>query len=134
MALWSAALEAASRGALEVTVVTPQAEVASDLDIATRLRLREDMARFDVRFLTEHTVFEVRSSELLARGMYSGNLARADVDLVVGVWPRQPVGSEMAAALEGEVGTTTIGDALVPRDASAAIREGQEAALALETA
>lgn len=128
MALWSAALEAARRGATEVTVITPLSVIGADVDGATYLRLREDFARLGIRALTEHTVTEVSSSGLTARDRYGGLETSIAVDAVVGAMVRRSVGDDLASGLAGRVPVRVIGDALVPRDAAVAIREGQEVA------
>jgi|SRR5579862_640767 len=132
MELWSAALEAAYRGA-RVTVVTPLPTPGADVDGPTFLWLREELARLHVRVLTEHTIVELGDTSLTAGELFTREQVRVEGALVVGSAPRRGTGGALAGALRRRVPVTVVGDAVVPRDASAAIREGQEAALAVET-
>jgi 2,4-dienoyl-CoA reductase-like NADH-dependent reductase (Old Yellow Enzyme family) len=124
--LWTAALEASMRGAAEVTIVTPLPVVGGDLDGATFLTLYGELNRRGVRFLTDHAVTQFDGSTLATVNVYSGVPATLQADLVVSSSPRSPAGDSLAAELS-DLPTVTIGDAVAPRDASDAIREGQEA-------
>jgi 2,4-dienoyl-CoA reductase-like NADH-dependent reductase (Old Yellow Enzyme family) len=123
-ALWTAALEASMRGADEVTIVTPLPAVGGDLDGATFLALYGDLNRRGVRFLTDHVATALEDGELLTINVYTGAATRVKTDLVVSANARRPATDELLAGLE-DMHMITVGDALVPRDAAAAIREGQ---------
>ena len=124
--LWTAALEASMRGAREVTIVTPLPAVCGDLDGATFLALYGDLTRRGVSFLTDHVATAREGDSLTATNIYSGRTATVKADLVVSAAARRPAGDQLLAQL-GDVQTITIGDARAPRDAAAAIREGQNA-------
>jgi 2,4-dienoyl-CoA reductase (NADPH2) len=132
MELWSSAVEALDRGAVEVTIVTPLPTVGADLDAPTFLRLRDELGRHDVRALTEHVVSRLGATWLIARDVHSGRETHVEGDAIVASGPRRSTGDELVRELIKNVPVTAVGDALVPRDVSAAIREGQEAAAALE--
>ncbi len=124
--LWTAALEAAMRGADEVTIVTPLPVIGGDLDGATFLALYGDLSRRGVRFLTDHVATSRDQDTLFATNVYSGAATTVKADLVVSASARRPAGEQLLAEL-ADMRTITIGDALAPRDAAAAIREGQQA-------
>jgi 2,4-dienoyl-CoA reductase-like NADH-dependent reductase (Old Yellow Enzyme family) len=124
-AFWFAALEAARRGAREVTLVTPLAMVGSDLDTATRITLRRDMAPHPFRILVDHDVTGAVGRELVVESVFGGGQTRVAVDLVVASTVRRSSGSELLAALsDAGLAPVVIGDALAPRDVAAAVREG----------
>jgi hypothetical protein len=100
--------------------------VGGDLDGATFLTLYGELNRRGVRFLTDHAVTQFDGSTLATVNVYSGVRATLQADLVVSSSPRSPAGDSLAAELS-DLPTVTIGDAVAPRDASDAIREGQEA-------
>jgi hypothetical protein len=129
MPLWTAALEAAHRGAAEVTVVTPVPVVAGDTDAATFLVLYGELNARGVRFATDSIATAFTGGRLELVNVYGGPGSHADADLVVSSTARCAAGQELAEAL-ADLAPLVIGDALVPRDAAAAIREGAAAALA----
>ena len=128
--LWTAALEAAMRGASEVTLVTPLPAVGGDLDGTTFLTLYGDLTRRGVRFLTDHVVTGLDGTTVTALNVYSGSETSFEADLAVSSAPRRPAADALAEAL-GDLRPVVVGDALAPRDAAHAIREGQEAIAAL---
>ena len=129
MPLWTAALEAAHRGAVEVTVVTPLPVVAGDTDGATFLALYGELNARDVRFATDSVATALAGGRLELANVYGGHAAHAETDVVVCSTTRAPAGTELAEAL-ADLAPRVVGDALVPRDAAAAIREGARAAFA----
>lgn len=124
--LWTAALEASMRGAEEVTIVTPLPVVGGDLDGPTFLTLYGDLNQRGVRLHTDHAATALQGTMLSTINVYSSVLTQLEVDLVVSSAPRVPAGAGLAADLH-DIATVTVGDALVPRDAPQAIREGLEA-------
>lgn len=123
-AYWFAGLEAARRGASEVTLVTPLPMVGSDLDTATRLRLRKDMSSHRFRLLIEHQVTGAVDGELVAEPLFGSGDLRIAADLVVASTVRQACGSKLRADLCARgLDPIVIGDALTPRDVAAAVRE-----------
>ncbi len=131
MELWSAALEAIDRGAKEVSIVTPLVSVGADLDPSTYLQLREKVVRLGMNVLPEHVVAEAAPTWVLARELYSGRETQVTAQAVVASWPRKSIRQELASELAAHAPVTVVGDAVVPRDVSAAIREGQWAAAQL---
>jgi 2,4-dienoyl-CoA reductase (NADPH2) len=124
--LWFAALDAARRGA-EVTIVTPTPVVAGDLDGATFLALYGELSQLGVRFMTDRIVSGVDDGRVAVTNVYSGDSAALDADLVVVSARRVAAGEEFTEGLPAGTDVVVVGDALVPRDAAAAIREGQKA-------
>jgi 2,4-dienoyl-CoA reductase-like NADH-dependent reductase (Old Yellow Enzyme family) len=125
MPLWSAALVACERGAAEVTVVTPLPLVGGELDGTTFLTVYAELRRREVRMLTDHVVTDrLPGGELELMQVYSGAISQLECDVVVTSSPRRPAGGELAAGLAA-VTTVTVGDAVAPRQAYDAIREGQ---------
>lgn len=129
-ALWTAAYESAHRGAAEVVVVTRLATVAADLDEATTQWLRQQFATLRVRVLTEHAVARFSVDGVVASTIDGESEVELPADLVVTVTPRHSIGADLINELGDAIPLTVIGDALLPRDATAAIREGQEAGAA----
>jgi 2,4-dienoyl-CoA reductase (NADPH2) len=132
-AIWSAVLTAAARGADEITVVTPLHVVGEDLDSSHFIDLYRAFHREGVRFVRDHAPMRLADGQLTAANVFTGKETVLDVDVVVASAGREPVGSALRAELEGHT-VVTVGDALVPRDVSAAVREGQEALEALRLA
>jgi len=124
--LWTAALEASMRGATDVTIVTPVPVVAGDVDGATFLALYGDLTRLGVGFLTDHVATGREGRTLTAVNVYSGATTTVEADVVVTSTARRPAGEDLARDLAG-MRIVTVGDALAPRDAAAAIHEGQNA-------
>ena len=124
--LWTAALEASLRGAGEVTIVTPLPSIATDLDGTTFVTLYGELNQRGVRFVTDHAATALDGTTLSTVNVYSGAAGTVHADLVVVSTMRRAVGDALAAGLH-DLRTVTVGDALAPRDASHAIREGQEA-------
>jgi 2,4-dienoyl-CoA reductase-like NADH-dependent reductase (Old Yellow Enzyme family) len=127
--LWTAALEASTRGAAEVTIVTPLPMVGGDLDGTTFLTLYGELSQRGVHFLTDHVATGLEGTMLSTINVYSSAPTTFPVDLVVSAAPRSPAGAVLAAELS-DVPTITVGDALAPRSAPEAIREGQQALIA----
>ena len=126
--LWTASLEASLRGAGEVAVVTPTPVVGGDLDGATFLDLYGELSRRRVRFVTDHIATAFADGRLSAVNVYSGAEWELEVDVVVASTPRRSTHSP-AELVDGGAchSVVTVGDAVAPRDATAAIREGQAA-------
>ena len=126
MPLWSAALEASRRGAWEVTIVTPVPVVAGDVDGATFLALYGELSARGVRFATDCVATALRDGHLDVANVYGGVAAPVAADLVVVSTARVACGGDLAGSL-ADLGPIVVGDALAPRDAAAAIREGASA-------
>jgi pyruvate/2-oxoglutarate dehydrogenase complex dihydrolipoamide dehydrogenase (E3) component len=125
--LWTAALEASLRGAGEVIVVTPLPSFASDIDLATGRDLYRTLHNRGARFLTDHAPVRLERDRLVTRNVYTGALTELAVDTIVASMPRVASGSDLQAGFERIARVVVIGDAVAPRDAPAAIREGQAA-------
>ena len=125
--LWTAALEASLRGADEVIVVTPLPSFASDIDLATGRDLYRTLHKRGARFHTDHAPVRVDGDRLVTRNVYTGALTDLTVDTIVASTPRVVTGSDLQAGFERIARVVVIGDAVAPRDAPAAIREGQAA-------
>jgi 2,4-dienoyl-CoA reductase (NADPH2) len=126
-ALWTAGVEAAQRGA-QTLIVTPLAAPASDLDLPTASRLRRRLAELGVEIRTDHRPLRAGPDEITVQHTYTGADVRLGYDLAVVVAPRVSAGDRLRDALTPDVAVQVIGDARNPRDASAAVQEGQEAA------
>lgn len=124
--LWTTALEAAERRQGTVTLVTPVDVVAGDLDFATHRMLRARLGGAGVVALTQHVVSAVSDDAVTVVSSYSGAETQIEADLVVASVPRISRMPELRG-LPSDVDVSVIGDAYAPRDAAAAIREGQEA-------
>jgi 2,4-dienoyl-CoA reductase-like NADH-dependent reductase (Old Yellow Enzyme family) len=131
--LWSAALEAHLRGIETVTVVTPGPLVGADLDGPTFLSLYRQLVVAGVRMITDHVAVSACDGGVEILNVYSGASATVAAETIVVSTTPIPEGAEIEAQLAG-VPTVRIGDALAPRDASAAIREGQALAAGISTA
>ena len=127
MPLWSSALEAASRGAQHVTLVTPAPSIAADLEPSTFVDLYRDLCQAGVRFHRDHTVIGFTDSTVSTRQVHTGEVTNLPADVLVGCSPRQSIGAALADDLRPHYPVCVVGDALLPRDASAAVREGQDA-------
>lgn len=128
-ALWSAALHAALRGAAAVTVVTPLPAAVADLDAATYVDLYGELVRQDVTMMTDHQAQALADGTVQAVHVYSGVVASLHADTVVVVAQRRTAGHALEAALRARAGGTRvirIGDAVVPRDAAAAVRDAYD--------
>jgi hypothetical protein len=106
--------------------------VAAEIDGSTYLWLRQKMAEAGVRVLLEHSTTMIDDGGLTARASFSGIEQRLDADLVVGFSERESNGKMLAETLRRRMPVRQIGDARVPRDAAAAIREGYAAAIELD--
>lgn len=125
--LWTAALEASLRGAAAVALVTPAPSVAWDIENTTFLDLFRDLSRRGVAFYPDHTVTARGDATLRVSNIYTEVDTELAADVVVASTPRRSRGSELVEALGVEAGVQVIGDALLPRDLAAAVREGQDA-------
>jgi NADPH-dependent 2,4-dienoyl-CoA reductase/sulfur reductase-like enzyme len=126
-ALWMTALESARRGAEAVTVVTRLARAGADLDDATAQWLTSRFASLPIRVLPEHAVSELEGGAVVARSVWGSDNVELAADLVVVITRRVVVGDDLARDLGDLVPLSVIGDALLPRDVTAAVREGQRA-------
>ena len=124
--LWMTALECADRGAETVTVVSRAATLAGDLDAATSHWVRSRFAELSIRWLPERAVSGADPAGVTVTSIWGGADEHLPADLVIAVTRRQPASAELVESLGSKLPVTVIGDALVPRDASAAIREGQQ--------
>jgi 2,4-dienoyl-CoA reductase (NADPH2) len=126
-ALWTAAFESARRGAASVALVTALPSVAADLDVSTAQWLKQGYGALPITAWLEHDVAGMRDGVVTARSLIAGTEVEIEADVVVAVTRRRPAGGELVAGLDGAASLSVVGDALVPRDATAAIREGQRA-------
>ncbi|WP_278247432.1 FAD-dependent oxidoreductase [Nocardioides sp. PD653] len=125
VALWFSALEAFARGAREVVVVTPEPMFGSRLDSATRLKLNRDLAPHPVRVLPDHRLIEVTQEGIVVQSVFGPHTTELGVDAVLISTERQSEGGALVEQLRSRgYRTMVVGDALVPRDAAAAILEG----------
>lgn len=125
--LWTAALEAAVRDARSVAVVTPVPVVAGDVDGGTFLTLHGELSARGVRFATDCVAVGLDGNRLDLVNVYGGAGSSLDVDLVVASTARVAAGGVLARELV-DLAPLVVGDALAPRDAAVAIREGAAAA------
>jgi 2,4-dienoyl-CoA reductase-like NADH-dependent reductase (Old Yellow Enzyme family) len=125
--LWTATLEASLRGADTVTVVTPLPSFGADIDMATFRDLYRTLHKRGALFHTDHAPVRREGDRLVTRNVYTGALTEIGVDVVVASTPRVADGAKLQARLELLAPVVAIGDAVAPRDAPAAIREGQAA-------
>ncbi len=136
-ALWSAVIEAWDRGAPSVSVVTPLPAAAGDLDGATFLGLYPEMVRRGTQLLTDHVASSVGPDGLRATNVYAGTVSVVRADSVVACGPRRPAGEGLDEPLRAATGAglvARVGDATVPRDAAAAIRDAYRLAASLRGA
>ena len=126
MPLWTTALEAAHRGAAAVAIVTPVPVVAGDTDGATFLALYGELNRRGVRLATDCVASGLADGVLQLVNVYAAAAAPVEADLVVVSTARVAAGGELVEAL-ADLRPLVVGDALAPRDAAAAIREGAAA-------
>ena len=131
--LWSAAIEAGVRGASELTVVTAQPLVGGDIDWPTAVTVRGALFARRARLVPDSAATSLQDGRLVATNLYSGEQIEVEVDLVIASPQRVVAGGELAASLDAAGGprVITVGDAVAPRDAAAACREGQDAMRAL---
>ena len=132
MPLWTAALEAARRDASTVTIVTPVPVVAGDTDGATFLALYGELNQRGVRFATDCVATGLEGGVLQVVNVYGGSASPVEADLVVVSTTRVAAGGDLAEELS-DLRPLVVGDALAPRDAAAAIREGAMAGEATAT-
>jgi 2,4-dienoyl-CoA reductase (NADPH2) len=124
--LWTAALEAAARDARSVAVVTPVPVVAGDVDGGTFLALHGELAARGVRFATDSVAVRLEGDRVDLVDVYGGAPSSLEADLVVSLTPRVAAGAGLAEELS-DLRPVIVGDALAPRDAAVAIREGAAA-------
>ncbi len=125
-ALWFSALEAGLRGAREVSIVTPTPVVGGDLDGPTFIALRRELAAAGVHLHTDSFAARAQDGSLQILNVYGGEGLTVEADLIVTSEACEPDGVELERQLRQlRLHTVRIGDALAPRDASAAIREGE---------
>jgi hypothetical protein len=129
-AFWTAALEATSRGARDVVVITPSLAAVTDLEASTAEWIRGELTRRRVHLLVSHRTISIAAHELVAANVYSNREVRVELDTAVVSTAREPAGGELWESL-ADLDVLRVGDALVPRDAVCAIREGQEAGAAM---
>jgi hypothetical protein len=128
--LWTAALEAVARDARSVAVVTPVPVVAGDVDGGTFLALHGELAARGVRFATDYVAVRLDGDRLDLIDVYGGAPSSLEADLVVSSTPRVAAGARLAEELS-DLRPAIVGDALAPRDAAVAIREGAAAGSAV---
>lgn len=125
VAYWFSALEAFTRGAREVVVVTPEPMFGSRLDSATRLKLNRDLAPHSLRVFPDHRLTGVSQGGIVISSVFGARTTEVAVDAIVMSTERQSLGGVLAEQLRSSgYQTAVVGDALVPRDAVAAILEG----------
>jgi 2,4-dienoyl-CoA reductase (NADPH2) len=124
--LWTAALEAAARDAQSVAIVTPVPVVAGDVDGGTFLALHGDLVARGVYFANDCVAAGLDGNRLDLVNVYGGAPSSLEVDVVVSSTARVAVGAALAEEL-ADLRPRIVGDALAPRDAAVAIREGFDA-------
>ncbi len=108
-----------------VTIVTPDAMIAQALvRMASDTTARAELARLGVRFVTEHAIIEWTGEAARCRSLLTGAEQEIAADtLVLATGSRaDPALADALRALGRE--PLVIGDALAPRQAAAAIRDG----------
>lgn len=128
-ALWSAAIEAWDRGAASVAIVTPVPVVGGDLDGATFLGLYPELVRRGTTMLTDHVAVSFERNSLRVGNVYVGTESVLPADIVVGSVPRRPAGTILRHAITAAVPArhiALVGDAVVPRDVAAAVRDAYQ--------
>lgn len=108
-----------------VTIVTPDAMVGQALlRMADDATARAELARLGVRFVTEHAIIEWTGQAARCRSLLTGEEQQIDADTLV-LATGNRADPELADALRGlGLAPLVIGDALAPRQAAAAIRDG----------
>ncbi len=111
----------------EVTIIEMLPEIATDVNVRIRYFLLKDLAENRVRIFANSTVKEVSGDALIIeRGGQKEKIGPFDsIVLALGLSPA----NELQARLEGKVKVITVGDAVNPRKALEAIREGYLAGL-----
>lgn len=109
-----------------MAVVTPLPVACGDLDGATFLGIYPELVRRGTALLTDHAALSASPGELRIANVYSGAELVVPADTLVACMGRRAVGGALhddlvRAGVASHV--TVVGDAAVPRDAAAAVRD-----------
>jgi len=128
-ALWSAAIEAWDRGASSVAIVTPLPVVGGDLDGATFLGIYPELVQRGTMMYTDHRAVSFERNLLVVTNVYGGTESVVPADVVVASVSRRPAETALQQAVTAAMSerrVTLIGDAVVPRDVAAAVRDAYQ--------
>jgi len=115
----------------EVTIVEMASEIASDVDVITRMDLMERLKKQSVSILTSHQLIKIRRNKVLLKDIEKDQEVEKSFDKVVLAFGGKPNDEILESVLSNFERVHIVGDLKYPRRIADAIREGFEKAYLL---
>lgn len=122
----SLAIEAVAKRGSKVTIITPFYSWGANMGFTNLHDYMMSLPQMGVEWLTTTVIDSIKDGKVTYRNAYTGKVATEEFDFVVaGVHPKACDGLQSVLAKHAKV--IVVGDALAPRTALEAIREGDRA-------